>query len=42
MQDAPLSFDRAPPTLGQHTAELLAELGLDDDQCAALAAKGVI
>ncbi|MBX9751074.1 MAG: CoA transferase [Roseococcus sp.] len=42
MQDAPLTFDRAPPTLGQHTAELLAELGLDDGQCAALAAKGVI
>ncbi len=42
MQDAPLAFERAPPTLGQHTAELLAELGLDKDQRAALTAKGVI
>ncbi len=27
-QEAPLRFDRAPPTLGQHTAEILGELGL--------------
>jgi crotonobetainyl-CoA:carnitine CoA-transferase CaiB-like acyl-CoA transferase len=42
MQDAPLTFDKAPPTLGQHTAEVLAELGLTDDDRAALAAKGVV
>jgi crotonobetainyl-CoA:carnitine CoA-transferase CaiB-like acyl-CoA transferase len=42
LQDAPLSFDRAPPTLGQHTAEVLAELGLDEADRAALAAKGVL
>lgn len=42
MQDAPLGFDRAPPTLGQHTAEILAELGLDAGERDALAAKGVI
>ncbi|MCX7375092.1 MAG: CaiB/BaiF CoA-transferase family protein, partial [Alphaproteobacteria bacterium] len=42
MQDAPLAFDRAPPTLGQHTEELLAELGLGEQARAALAAKGVI
>ena len=42
MQDAPLAFDRAPPTLGQHTAELLAELGLGDAEREALATKGVI
>jgi crotonobetainyl-CoA:carnitine CoA-transferase CaiB-like acyl-CoA transferase len=42
LQDAPLVFDRAPPTLGQHTAEVLAELGLDDAGRDALAAKGVI
>ena len=37
--ETPLSFDRGPPTLGQHTAEVLAELGLDH---AALAARGVV
>jgi len=42
MQDAPLSFERAPPTLGQHTAELLAELGLDATAQSGLAAQGVI
>lgn len=42
LQDAPLAFDRAPPTLGQHTAEVLAELGLGDAARGALAAKGVI
>lgn len=42
MQDAPLAFDRAPPTLGQHTAEVLAELGLDGPACDALAAKGIV
>jgi crotonobetainyl-CoA:carnitine CoA-transferase CaiB-like acyl-CoA transferase len=39
MQDSPLSFDRAPPTLGQHTREVLAELGLDAED---LAAKGIV
>ena len=37
--ETPLHFDRGPPTLGQHTAEVLAELGLDH---AALAAQGVV
>ena len=37
--EAPLRFDRAPPTLGQHTAEVLGELGLELD---ALAASGVV
>jgi crotonobetainyl-CoA:carnitine CoA-transferase CaiB-like acyl-CoA transferase len=42
MQDAPLAFDKPPPTLGQHTAAVLAELGLTDDDRASLAAKGVV
>lgn len=42
MQDAPLSYDQAPPTLGQHTAEVLAELGLDGPARDALAAKGIV
>ena len=37
--ETPLQYHRGPPTLGQHTAEVLAELGLDH---AALAAKGVV
>jgi crotonobetainyl-CoA:carnitine CoA-transferase CaiB-like acyl-CoA transferase len=42
MQDAPLAFDRAPPTLGQHTAEVLEGLGIGAAEREALAAKGVI
>jgi crotonobetainyl-CoA:carnitine CoA-transferase CaiB-like acyl-CoA transferase len=38
-QEAPLRFDRAPPMLGQHTAEVLAALGLD---AAGLAERGVV
>jgi crotonobetainyl-CoA:carnitine CoA-transferase CaiB-like acyl-CoA transferase len=45
----PLSFDRqralhrsAPPDVGQHTAEVLAEAGYDQESIAALAAEGVI
>ena len=37
--ETPLQYHRGPPTLGQHTAEVLAELGLDH---AALAARGVV
>lgn len=41
-QDAPLRFDRAPPTLGQHNDEILAELGLDDAAREALSRQGVL
>jgi crotonobetainyl-CoA:carnitine CoA-transferase CaiB-like acyl-CoA transferase len=42
MQDAELTYDRAPPTLGQHTAEVLESLGLGGAERAALREKGVI
>ena len=45
----PMSFDHErllhrspPPAVGQHTAEILAEAGYDDETIAALAARGVI
>src|SRR5207249_2512745 len=39
----PLSFRSAPPLLGQHTADVLAErLGYDAERIAALAKRGVI
>jgi crotonobetainyl-CoA:carnitine CoA-transferase CaiB-like acyl-CoA transferase len=39
---AQLEFDRAPPLLGQHTAEVLGQLGFDDERIAQLARDGVI
>jgi crotonobetainyl-CoA:carnitine CoA-transferase CaiB-like acyl-CoA transferase len=32
LRNAPLSFDRPPPLLGQHTDEVLTELGLEQPQ----------
>jgi len=37
-----LSFDKPPPTLGQHTTEVLREVGYDDARLAQLNDKGVI
>jgi crotonobetainyl-CoA:carnitine CoA-transferase CaiB-like acyl-CoA transferase len=37
----PLRFERAPPLLGQHTDEVLRELGLDEAARAALAEEGL-
>jgi crotonobetainyl-CoA:carnitine CoA-transferase CaiB-like acyl-CoA transferase len=41
-RNAPLSYDRAPPLLGQHTDEVLAELGLGADERAHLRRQGVL
>ncbi len=38
----PVSYRRPPPTLGQHTEEVLRELGLDGRDIAALRAEGAI
>lgn len=40
--DAQLEYSRPPPILGEHTAELLRELGIDEDGCARLRARGVL
>ena len=41
-QDSPLSFDTPPPTLGQHTSEVLAELGFTDEEVDSLRARGIV
>jgi crotonobetainyl-CoA:carnitine CoA-transferase CaiB-like acyl-CoA transferase len=41
-RESPLTFDTPPPMLGQHTEEVLAELGLDRNAIEALRAKGVV
>ena len=38
----PVAYRRPPPTLGQHTEEVLRELGLGDADIAALRAEGAI
>ncbi|HSV58961.1 MAG TPA: CaiB/BaiF CoA-transferase family protein [Variovorax sp.] len=42
LQATPPVLRRAPPALGQHTDEVLAELGLDPEKIAALRADGVL
>ncbi len=40
--DLDLAMDRPPPVLGQHTTEVLAEIGVPDRTVAALAAAGLL
>ncbi len=40
--DLPLSLHRAPPALGEHSAEILAEMGLDADALRTLVDKGLV
>ena len=42
MQEAPAAVHHPVPRLGEHTREVLAELGLDDEELKALEAQGVI
>ena len=38
----PAAFRRPAPTLGQHTDEILRELGVSDERAASLRAAGVV
>ncbi len=42
LSDTPVSYRLAPPTLGQHTDEILRALGYDDEAIAGLRAAGVV
>ncbi len=43
MSETPVSYRHAPPTLGQHTNEVLKEwLGMSEEECEVLAEKGVV
>ena len=40
--EVPLQYDRPPPILGQHSDEILREIGMDDDGIRALRGRGVV
>jgi crotonobetainyl-CoA:carnitine CoA-transferase CaiB-like acyl-CoA transferase len=40
--DLPIELTRPPPALGEHTAEICAELRVDEDLTARLLARGVL
>ncbi|MBK8430974.1 MAG: CoA transferase [Chloroflexi bacterium] len=42
LSETPPTIQSAPPTLGQHTAEILANLGYDEEQVAELRQEGVV
>jgi len=42
LSENPTSIDRHPPLLGEHTDEVLMELGYDGDGIAALRAEGIV
>jgi crotonobetainyl-CoA:carnitine CoA-transferase CaiB-like acyl-CoA transferase len=42
LSQTPVTYRHAPPTVGQHTAEVLGEVGFEADAVAALARDGVI
>ncbi len=42
LSDTPVAYRRPPPTLGQHTGEVLADLGLDEREIEALRARGIV
>jgi len=42
LSETPVTYRRPPPTLGQHTEEVLRELGLSDAEIATLKAEGAI
>ncbi len=40
--DAPLQYDRAPPVLGEHSEEILREIGMTDEEIRSLRAHGIV